>query len=235
MNHSNALKSLPVFQGMSEQALQELQRNCIVREFNAGEMIYFRGGEESKTYLIVSGEVKLYRSADGRKIVIQVLKSGDFFGDLSFTGAAHSLPADNFAQADQITAACIISAEDLNSLLKKYPEFAMVLLVTLRNRLHQAESKIKDMALVRVETRLLNELIRHAYNHGRILDGFLEIEEKLTHQQLADMTGVSRETVTKSLNELIQSGMIEYGEGRLIRLNQEKILNNCLYCIKLKF
>lgn len=234
MNHVNPLKNLSVFREMPEQALQELERNCIAREFNGGEMIYFRGGEESKTYLILSGEVRLYRSAEGRKIVIQVLKNGDFFGDLSFTGPVHNLPADNFAQAEQTTRVCVVSTSDLNALLKKYPEFAMVLLITLRDRLHQAESKIKDMALVRVETRLLNELIRHTIKHGKILEGFMEIEEKLTHQQLADMTGVSRETVTKSLNELIRSGMIEYGEGRLIRLNQEKILNNCLHCIKLK-
>ncbi|MBI2607864.1 MAG: Crp/Fnr family transcriptional regulator [Candidatus Doudnabacteria bacterium] len=228
------MHNLPGFEKLPALVLAELNRLCVKKTFQKGEMIYFRGGEESKIYLLLAGEVKLYRSAEGRKIVIQVLKNGDFFGDLSFTGTAHVLPADNFAQADQTTTACVISAQDLNILLKKYPEVAMILLVTLRDRLHQAESKIKDMALAGAETRLLNELLRHAVAHGKDLGGVLEIEEKLTHQELADMTGVSRETVTKSLNELIRQGMIEYGEGRVIRLHQEKILNNCLYCLKLK-
>ncbi|MBI4050302.1 MAG: Crp/Fnr family transcriptional regulator [Candidatus Doudnabacteria bacterium] len=196
-------------------------------------MIYFPGDKNGRVYLALSGQVRLYRSQGGEKVVIQVLGPGDFFGDLSFVKDAAILPSENYAQATQPTKACVIMADDLNRLLQKFPVLAMVMLVTLRNRLHQTESKIKDLALSSAQTRVINELIRYAALHGRDSDGVYEIGDRLTHQALAEMTGLTRETVTKTLNFLEAEGFVSYQAGRVLRLNRNKILNDCMDCIQL--
>jgi len=232
MEQLSEIKKLLRFEGVSDEAVAEFSRMCVRRSFTSGEILYFPGGERGKVYLIFSGEVKIYRSSEGKKIVIQVLKPGDFFGDLSFAHSPYPLRSENFAQTNEETALCVIGSSDLDALLKRYPSFAMVLLVTLRNRLHQAESKIRDLAVSSAEIRIMNELIRHAVYHGLDKGEFLEIEEKITHQTLAEMTGVTRETVTKTLQFLQKSGLIEYAPGRLIRINKAKVLKNCIQCLQ---
>lgn len=230
-NHVQIFKNLPIFRNVPEEALSELARTC--RNFGKGEMIYLRGQTEGRTFLLVSGEVKLYQSADGQKVVLQVLKAGEFFGDLSFAGHPVDFPSENYAQAAAASTACVTNPADLGKLMAKFPVLAMALLVVLRNRLHQTESKVKDLALSSAQTRIINELIRHAARHSKVVNGGYEIEDKLTHQQLGEMTGLTRETVTKTLNFLVEEGFISYLPGRTLRLNRDKILNDCMDCIQL--
>lgn len=232
-NHIEIFKNLPILRDLPDQVLDELSRICVQRSFAKGEMIYLRGQTEGRTFLLTAGEVKLYQSAKGQKVVLQVLKPGEFFGDLSFVGHPMDFPSENYAQAVSASAACVTNPVDLGKLLAKFPILAMTLLVVLRNRLHQIESKVKDLAISSAQIRVMNELIRHAARHGKEESGVYQIEEKITHQALADMTGLTRETVTKTLNFLEGEGFISYTSDRTLRLNRNKILNDCLDCIRL--
>lgn len=227
------ISSLPVFQGLPLEAIQAFGRSCIDRAFGKGEMIYFPRGEGGRVFLLLSGEVRLYRSAEGRKVVLQVLKPGGFFGDLSFAHDPYPLEAENYTQAVADSKVCVISTDDLKRLLDKHSGFGMVLLTAMRDRLHQAESKIKDLALLPAETRIINELIRHSVRHGKLAGDFYEIEERLTHQALSEMVGVTRETVTKTLQLLEKSGFIQYTPGKFILLNKNKVMNECAVCLRL--
>lgn len=225
------LKNFPLFANLPEEALVEFGRLC--RSFGKNEMIYLRGQTDGRVFLLLAGEVRLYRSQAGEKVVIQVLRPGELFGDTSFIGHPSSLLSENYAQAVQPSEVCIIMANDLSKLLARFPALAMILLVSLRDRLHQMESKIKDLALSSAQTRIINELIRYASGHGKESAGFYEIEARLTHQQLGEMTGLTRETVTKTLNFLQEQGFISYTPERMLRLHRDKILNDCLDCIQL--
>lgn len=228
------LKGLAVFAGLPEEAVRDFANMCVPRTFAKGEIIYLPGDEQGKSYLLLSGEVKLYRSSEGKKIVIQVLKSGDFFGDLSFAHGPSSLFMENFAKAVTRSEVCTLSIDDLSRLLSRQPSFTMVLLLAVRDRLHQAESKIRDLAVSSAQVRLINELIRHSIRHGKDTGGFLELEDRLTHQELAEMIGVTRETVTKTLQTLQADGFLEYMPGRLIRINKNMVMNKCVQCLRLE-
>ncbi|MCP6720330.1 MAG: Crp/Fnr family transcriptional regulator [Patescibacteria group bacterium] len=229
--HLSTIKKLPVFQDFSDQTLKEFSHLCAMRNFGEGEMIYLRGRQQGKVFLLISGKVKLYQSALGKKVVIQVFKPGDFFGNIPLTHT-YPLREESSAQASQESTVCVISKQDFTTILNRSPELAMTLLTVLRNRLHQAESKIKDLAISSAQIRLINELIRYATHHGQKINGFYKIEEKLTHQLLSEMIGVTRETVTKTLIELKKLGFIKYGPGRSIILNRDKIIKNCILCLR---
>ncbi|MBI4224040.1 MAG: Crp/Fnr family transcriptional regulator, partial [Deltaproteobacteria bacterium] len=141
------LKNFPLFQNLPQEALVEFARLCVDRSFEKNEMIYLRGETEGRTFFLISGEVRLYRSSAGEKVVIQVLRPGEIFGDFSFVGHPSDLLSENYAQTTHPTKVCVIMSSDLGKLLARFPVLAMVMLVTLRNRLHQTESKIKDLAL----------------------------------------------------------------------------------------
>lgn len=227
------ITALPFFKDLPDAVSQDLNRVCASRTFGKNEMIYFQGDTKGKVFLVLGGEVKLYFSQAGQRIVIQVFTPGEFFGDLTFMNHPSSLALEDYAQATQETKVCSMNSADLSRLLEKHASFAMALLVALRNRLHQTESKIRDIALSSAPTRLLNELIRYAVHRGKERKGLYEIEERLTHQSLADMSGMARETVTKTLGDLEKNGFISHDSERRIRLNIEKITKECVECLSL--
>lgn len=227
------IKDLPFFKDLPDTVVEDLSRICVHRTFTKNQMIYLQGDTKGKVFLVLEGEVKLYLAQAGQRIVIQVFTPGEFFGDLTFVSHPSSLALEDYAQATQETRACVMNSADLSRLLEKHVSFAMALLVALRNRLHQAESKIKDLAISSAPTRLLNELIRYASYRGKEHNGVYEIEERLTHQSLAEMSGMARETVTKTLGELEKNGFISHDPERRIRLNIEKITKECVECLSL--
>lgn len=231
--HPSIIRNLPFFRDLPDAVIEELSRSCVPRTFGKQEMIYLRGRAEGKVFLLLTGEVKLYLASAGQRIVVQIFKPGDFFGDLAFVNHPSDLPPEDYAQATQDSKLCVMSTKDVTRLLGTHASFAMTVLVALRNRLHRAQSKIKDLAISSAPTRLLNELIRYALSHGQERDGFYEIEQRLTHQLLADMSGLARETVTKTLGDLEKQGFISHTAKRRLRLNKHKIITECAECISL--
>lgn len=226
------IKSLPLFRDLPEAAVGDVAEFCVPRTVSAREVVYLRGGAEGRVFLILSGGVELYHASPESRIAVNVFKEGDFFGDLAFLQHPASLTSEEQAQAVFDTELCVMRTSDIVRLLEKHPSFAMMLLVSLRERLHQAESKIKDLATSSASTRVLNELIRYALRRGEAREGFYEIGEKLTHQLLAEMSGLARETVTKTLGALEAHGFISYTSARRLRLNVKKIVDECAGCVQ---
>ena len=228
------IANFEVFRNLAEQDIAEFTRVCVARKFRKGQTIFVPGEDRERVFLVVSGEVKIYQISGGKKITIDVHREGGFFGDLTFAHSAFQGKPANFAEGLTDTELCVINSYDLADFLKKYPSFALSIVVVLRNKLHHAESKIRDLALSAADVRIVNELIRYSVKHGKDKGDHFEIHERLTHQELSEMTGLARETVTKVLNALVKSGMIEFSQDKLIKLNKEKIITDCLDCLKLE-
>lgn len=229
----STLRSLPHFADFPDGAISSIASACVPRAFDKGQVVYFSGQEKGKFYVLVSGEIEVYRTGEGRRIIIQTLRPGDFFGDLAFTDHAAPLEGSH-AMAREKASICVLGKEDMKNLLLKFPTFAILLLTSLRDRLHHAESKIKDLALSSAETRVINELIRHIVRHGKECGEFYQIEEKLTHQALADMIGVARETATKVLGALESGGVISWSPTGFLRLHRKEAQEVCPHCLMMK-
>lgn len=227
------IKHLPFFTEMPEETVAAVARVCVPRTFNKKEIVYLRGDVGGRVFLILTGEVELYLSSHGARIMIQVFREGDFFGDFSFANHPTPFPQEEYAQAAKETSVCVITTGDMMRLLERNAAFTMAFLITLRNRLHRAESKMKDLAIFEAPTRLLNELIRHAVSYGKEEGGFYDVGERLTHQKLADFSGLARETVTKTLGILEEQGFISHTPLGTLRLNIQKITKECVGCVGL--
>ncbi|MBI4088127.1 Crp/Fnr family transcriptional regulator [Candidatus Kaiserbacteria bacterium] len=229
----NTIRGLSFFRDLPETVVEDVARVCVPRTVSAREIVYLRGGAEGRVFLVLSGGVELYHANPESRIAVAVFKEGDFFGDLAF--ANHPTPLANEEQAQAVfeTELCVLTTKDVIHLLGRHAGFAMTLLVSLRERLHQAESKIKDLAISSASIRILNELTRYALRSGEERDGFFEIKERLTHQLLSEMSGLARETVTKTIGALVKHGFISYTPARNLRLNIKKIVDECAGCMQL--
>lgn len=231
---THIIKALPFFRELPESIAADLAKVCVPRTVSKREIVYLRGGADRRVFLILSGGVELYHAGPENRIAVNVFKEGDFFGDLAFVNHPMSFASEEQAQAIFETELGVMTTEDIRRSLEKNPVFAFALLGLMRERLHQAESKIKDLAISSVSTRLLNELVRYAVRRGEAEGGFYEIREKLTHQLLSEMSGMARETVTKTLNMLEEHGFISYTPERHLLLNIKKIVDECAGCVQLR-
>lgn len=231
--NAQIIKALPFFRDLPEGIAIDLAAVCVPRTIPEREIIYLRGGANKRVFLILSGGVELYHASPDNRIAVNVFKEGDFFGDLTFVNHPMSFASEEQAQAVFETELCVMTTEDIMRSLEKNPALALALLGLFRERLHQAESKIKDLAISSASTRMLNELVRYVIRRADAKGGFYEIKEKLTHQLLSEMSGLARETVTKTLGALEGHGFISYTPERHLRLNIKKIVNECAGCVQL--
>lgn len=192
-NKLRYLEKMTLLSTLPKEASSRLERVSLMRSYHKGYLIFRPGEAACKIFIIKKGVVKLYRSEDGRRISILELKAGDVFGDFSFS-AGESVPADYFAEALADSIVCVVPTSDFRELIRAYPEIALRLIGALSTRLKKTQTKIHDLALSKAETKVLRELKRRADENG--------VTPPLTHEAIAEATGLSRETVTRMIAKL---------------------------------
>jgi CRP/FNR family transcriptional regulator len=110
---------------------------------------------------------------------------------------------------------CTLRDADLERLMRTYPEVAVRMVRILSTRLRELEDLLERLALASVRTRLLHLLVKLAERFGAPDGRLVRLEVELSHQDLADMVGCSRESVTLSLRELAEQGLVRTGRRRL--------------------
>jgi len=171
------------------------------RRHRKGGLILLQGDKASGLYVIAAGRVKLVVTAeDGRDLVLSTRGTGDFFGELSLFD---DRPLGMSVIAMEDVEVLLLLKEDFHRTLRELPEIAIGLLRTLCNRLRQADMRISAAALLDVPQRVAHVLLELADEH----DG-TQIPQPLTHQFISQLVGASRESVSRTMSQLTQDGLI---------------------------
>ena len=183
---------------------------CGPAGFRKGELIYSPFDRGDALYLIEAGRVRLYRSAhDGRQLTLAMLDEGEAFGLVPMNGDDLH---DAYAEAMSDCVLRVVPAADLERTAAEHPQVAMNLMRSLSQRLRSVEDRLESLAFRGVAARLAGQLLELMDRYGRVTPHGIRIDERFTHMQLAEMIGTSRETLTKVLNELRESGLIDVRE-----------------------
>lgn len=187
------LKSAAVLANASKEAAARLKKISRFKKYRKGEFLFLSNEAVCKIFIINKGQVKLFRSKAGKRVAISTLGQGDVFGDFSFT-AGVPVPPNYFAKALSDAEVSVVSTDDFQALIECHPQIALRLINELSRRLVVAEQKIHDLALSKAEARVLEELRSRANLKG--------ITSALTHEEIAEATGLARETVTRVIAKL---------------------------------
>jgi CRP-like cAMP-binding protein len=203
-----------LFRHLTMAEIQTLEHTVNVITCAAGRILYRPGETGSLLFLLKSGRVQLYHlSTDGRKLITATLAVGACFGEISFIGQC---PQNSFAETIEPASLCVISRNDVEQLLDRYPTIARSLLYIVGQHFVQLENQLINTTFrdshARVATLLL-QLAHSTQKHGTDCDtititGF-------SHEELAERLGVYRETVTIALRELKDAGAIELGRKHI--------------------
>ncbi|HHY81688.1 MAG TPA: Crp/Fnr family transcriptional regulator [Clostridiales bacterium] len=212
-NHDKACITLvPIFNHLDEEQLDEIMKRVKSVSYQKGEIIYRPGQQSDSMYIVSRGRIRIYRlSESGKEQLLRILQPGDFTGELAlFRHSVH----ESFAEAMVNTDVCLITREDLQEFLLKYPTIALKIMSEFASRLDESEKQAARVATERVETRIALYLADCVENQ----DGNMEITLPMTRKDLASYLGTTPETISRKLSELEMQGYIKQMSGRKIKI-----------------
>lgn len=218
INKLSYLSMIEIFQDLSPSDMEYIDRVTTMVSTPKGKVFYSPQEDSEVLFLLKKGTVDLYRiSSQGKKLVTTNLQAGAVFGKMPILGQRLG---ESYAEATSESLICVMSRNDVDHLLLDDPRIAMRLAQSLGNRLAEAESRLEDMAFKSVSARLASLLLRIAedtdWRGRRIVKG-------LTHQQLAEIIGTYRETVTLTLNEFQAAGHIQTGRRKVTLIDEVRL------------
>ncbi|MDT7836670.1 Crp/Fnr family transcriptional regulator [Aquabacterium sp. OR-4] len=198
------LRDLPLLAGLGEARLAELAATATVRHFRRGERVVEQGRNNDTLYILLSGKAHAMRTgANGRALLLQVLRRGDFFGDLGvIDGQAHSGSVRCLVQCDVL----MLPGRDIDRCLRQWPEFAQAMVSFLVQRLRGANRRIASLALHDVHDRVIDYL-REAGEAGG--DGSFHVRGRVSRTEMAYMVGASREMVCRVMRQLSRRSIVD--------------------------
>ncbi len=184
----------------------------------ARDEFFFQQGEPaSALYVVTSGQARLVQvTLEGNEVVLRFVGIGDLFGGIAFLGEP-VYPAS--AQSVGDCTALRWDAETIAGLMERHVTLAFNVMRVMAGRLQDLQDRVREMATERVERRIANTLLRLARQTGKKTAGGVLIDLPLSRQDLAELSGTTLYTVSRTLSRWEQYGIVEAGRERvLIRL-----------------
>lgn len=191
--------------------------------FKKGEFIYFPDEPSDELYLIEKGRVKIGAySEDGKEILKGVLHPGEIFGEMALVGEESR---SDFAQAmDEEVVVCHMRLEDIRSLMYEDINFSLKITRLIGLKLQKMERRLESLVFKDARTRIVDFLKDLAFDKGVKVGTETLVRRFLTHKEIANLTGTSRQTVTSVLNELREKNLIYFDRKRLLIRDMETLV-----------
>ena len=200
------LRNVSLFESLNAEELEALAQMTITRTFSKDNVIILAEEEGDALFIIEKGRVKVsIVSEDGREVILSMLGGGAVFGELSLLDGK---PRSANVIATEDTNLVMLRRQDFLQLVYKVPQIPIALLAELASRLRRTDRQIEGLALLDVTSRISETLLQLASDRGVDTETGILIQDRPTHQELANMSGTTRETVSRVLKRLETQGYI---------------------------
>jgi CRP/FNR family cyclic AMP-dependent transcriptional regulator len=207
-----SLCSIPLFSQASQDDLERLATHLIERRFPKDAIIVEEGLAGDYMYVIREGRVKVTKaSEDGREKIMNIFGPGDFFGEMALLDRQPRSASVKTLEATQLLA---LSRRDFLEMLRTSSDLALSVIEELTRRLRDTGEQASSISFQRVQERARGLFERIAEDEEG--SGEWRITPVLTHQQIADMIGTSRETVTRAVKRLKADGWLQQRGKRYV-------------------
>lgn len=209
MSVAQFLRQIPLFSHLSETDIARLAEAARERNYPRNSVILFEDDPGDSLYVVVTGQVKVVLiGEDGREVILSVLNEGNFFGEMALIDDE---PRSAHVIAMQDSNLLVLRREDFQRRLQETPTIALGLLRELSRRLRKADDKIGGLVLLDVNGRVARLLLQMAdENDGK------NITRRVTHHTIAQMIGSSRETVSRTIRDLADRGLIDVSRKAIV-------------------
>lgn len=215
------LRELAIFSRLEGNQVKLICERATERKYLKGEIIFFEDNNDENLYILLEGRVKLTMiSPEGKEKAISILQVGDIFGEMSlFDQDTTPITAEVIDDARLVS----VPFQDLEEIIRQEPEVAIKIIEALAKRSRLLTSQIRELVFQDAEGRLASLLMRFIEDFGvEVKSGYL-IDIVLTHQEIANLMGSSRVTVTKLLNQFIDEGIIKIHKRKIVVMDIDRL------------
>ena len=212
---------LPLFAGFSAADLDSILGEARSIRFAKNTTVFQQGEEAQSFFVLLHGHVRASKTTPaGQQVVVRYVTPGEVFGVAMAIGLS-KYPATATAVDDSVVLAW--PSASWPRLVAQHPLLARSTLVTVGNRLQEAHTRVIEMSTQQVERRVAHALLRLAGQAGRKVEQGVEIDFPISRQDIAEMTGTTLHTVSRTLSGWEQRGLIESGRQRIVLCDPHKL------------
>jgi len=207
-SHENCL----IFSEVIRAHLPELRGFTAARRYQRGQTVYCLDDPADEIYLVQQGRVKILRlSPDGQQKILDIYQPEDFFGELCICGGQRRTEQ---AVALEPLVTTSFQVQGLMKLLRRKPDMVLELLQLLCARLRESHDQIAALAFENIPRRLARELLRLSRSEPPA-EGGTTVRLNLTHEELAQLVGTSREMISTIMSQFRQRGVLDYARRQI--------------------
>jgi CRP/FNR family cyclic AMP-dependent transcriptional regulator len=220
------MKKVPLFAKMKDTEVSQIADQCVRRECVKDQVILVEEEVGQTLFIILKGTVKVTRTSDeGKEVIITILKAGDFFGEMSLLdGKGRSATVVAMDEAELLT----LRRSEFLLLIEKFPQISIELLKVLAHRIRNADIQIENLTLQDAVGRIGATLIHVAEQTGYRRGESMIVQKLPVQQDLANMAGTARETISRVMAMFEAKGLIEREGHRVVFPNFEKFKSDYL-------
>lgn len=207
------IAGLEIFSQMPADELDAMLASARVRQLPAGEAAFEQGDEARDFFILLHGRLKVVQTTeDGQQIIIRHINPGEPFG-IARAIRRPDYPASAVAAVDSLALAWPSSQWD--AFAARSPVLSSNALKAVGQRLQDSHDRVREMATQQVERRIAHAVLRLINQAGRKTPDGIEIDFPLTRQDIAEMTGTTLHTVSRTLSAWEEKGIVESGRKRI--------------------
>lgn len=207
---------------MCPKKMMSAGNSYVHKVYKKGEYIYLPDEFADRIFLVSKGRVKIGTySENGKEITKSILNMGEVFGELALVGAAKRR---DFAVAMEPTELCMMTVQEMKEMMKEHTGLGLFLMQIFGSRKLEMERRLESLVFKDSRSRIVEYLKYLGETKGKRVGYEMLVRKFLTHQEIANMTATSRQTVTTVLNELRTNNIITFNRKRLLIRDMEKLV-----------
>jgi CRP-like cAMP-binding protein len=213
MQKMQVLSSTPIFSGLDDGELADLADVALERSFEVDEFIFWEDSAPEWFYVLAEGRIKVIKhSTSGKDLIVAFFNPGEIFG----AGAVfENKPYPASAQVVERASLIAFKRDDFLRFLVNHIQVVLKIINILSERLRVAQGRIRDLAGERVQQRLVRTLIMLTSKLGKTLP--------FTREEIADMAGMTTETVIRQMSNLKDRKIISSNRGEITILDEQEL------------
>ena len=216
------LENFNIFKDLDDESMQELNRITSMQDIPKNQPIYFPQEPSSSLFFLKKGRVKLTRiSSDGKEMILGLVNMGEVFGEMAYLGEGER---NEFATALDDVLVCAINKDEFKSFVEQNPELNLKMTRLIGLKLKRYSERIEELVFKDAEQRVASFLLKLADENGKKIGEEIFVKPFLKHQDIAELTATSRQTVNSILTDLREKKVINFDRKKLIVMDHEKLV-----------
>jgi CRP-like cAMP-binding protein len=215
------LENFNIFKDLKDESMQELSRITSMQDIPKNQPIYFPQEPSNSIFFLKKGRVKLTRTSnDGKEMILALVNKGEVFGEMAYFD---EVERNDFATALDDCLVCAINKNEFKEFVDRNPELNLRITKLMGLKLKKYSERIEELVFKDAEQRLVSFLLRLADENGKQIGDEIFVKPFLKHQDIAELTATSRQTVNSILTDLREKNIINFDRKKLIIYNRETL------------